>query len=196
MSKTHKMRTPRLVVVLATMLWLLVATTPAQAGLFTFDTLPADGVISGAAGSTLGWGYTLANPSTTDWLVLVNVSADVFEHALPSAILFDLPVLGPEATLATAYVAGALGLFELTWDATAPLGFANSGTFIVSAEWWSGDPLAGGSYLGMATDQSATYSVSVMPSATVPEPSSLILLTTGVVAISSRLRRRTRQTRP
>ena len=194
MSKTHRMRAPRLVVTLATMLWLLVAVAPAQAGLFTFDTLPADGVIAGTAGSTLGWGYTLANPSKTDWLVLVNVSADVFEHVLPSAVLFDLPILAPETSLAAAYVAGALGLFELTWDPTAPVGFVNSGTFIVSAEWWSGDPLAGGSYLGMATDQSASYSASVMPSATVPEPSSLILLTTCVVTVSCRLRRRTRQT--
>jgi hypothetical protein len=182
------MRASRLMSVLVAMFCIAGASAPAQAGPFTFATLPANGDIAGAAGTTIGWGYTLANPSATDWLVLSGVSADVFQQAVSNAFLFDFPILAPNAGLASAYVTGTAGLFELTWDPAAPVGFVNTGTFMVSAEWWSGDPFVGGSFLGMATDQTASYSATVTPPASVPEPPSLILLTTGLVAFGYRLR--------
>jgi hypothetical protein len=36
----------------------------------TLALIPSDGVISGLPGSTIGWGYTIAN--TTDWLVITS----------------------------------------------------------------------------------------------------------------------------
>jgi hypothetical protein len=75
------------------------------------------------------------------------------------------------------------GLFGLTWDATAPVGFTNTGTFIVSADFWDNDPFVGGNFVSLGLDQSAAYSATVTPGAAVPEPSSLVLLLTGLGGI-------------
>jgi hypothetical protein len=40
-----------------------------------------------------------------------------------------------------------VGLLDLTWDTSAPNGFTNSGRATISAEWWTGDPLTGGSFI-------------------------------------------------
>jgi hypothetical protein len=184
--------TSRLVFTLATALWLTCAAGVADAGPFTFGVAPGDGSIDGAPGATIGWGYTIINPSLTEWLVLTALSADVFEFATPNAGLFDSPILAPGTALTIDYLAGSMGLFELTWDATAPAGFVNAGTFVVSGEWWSADPFDGGQILGTATDQSASYTASVTPSP-VPEPSSLVLLATGLAGFWRCLRRAPRQ---
>jgi hypothetical protein len=172
-------------------IWFIGVAGTASANPFTFSTVPGSGVISGPAGSTIGWGYTLTNTSLTDWLVLTAVSADVFQFATASAAIFDFPVLAPGSSLTVSYLAGLAGLFELIWDPNAPIGFVNSGTFIVSAEWWAGDPFAGGSFLGFATEQSALYSASVTaPVTAVPEPSGLFLTTLGALLLLRRQRPR------
>ena len=182
------MRGPRVLVVIAAMFWIVGTADRAQANPFTFATLPTDGEISDVAGSTIGWGYMLANPSATDWLVLASVAADIFEQAVPNAFIFDFPILAPGSSVSVAYQPGVAGLFELTWDAAATPGIVNSGTFIVSAEWWSDDPFAGGSFVQLATDQFAAYTASVTQEAPVPEPSSLALVATSLVAAGVRLR--------
>lgn len=164
----------------------------AHADSFTFSLLPAGGAVSGAPGSTVGWGYTITNQSTTNWLALTSISADPFLHGTPDASIFSFPVLAPMATLALTFdpVAGA-GLFQLFWDTTAPVGFVNSGTFILSGEFYDADPLAGGIFVALAPDQSALYSVTVTPSAVtpVPEPSSVLLMASGLFALRRRFRR-------
>ena len=181
----------RLLACAAVAVCLACAPDRAQANPFTFSVTPAGGAISGAPGSTIGWGYTLANTSLTDWLMLTALSADVFQHALPNAGLFDFPILAPGATVTVPWVLGSTGLFEITWGLTAPIGFTEFGTFIVSGEWWSDDPLGAGHFLQFATDQTASYSATVTTPAGVPEPSSLLLLT-GALAICWRRMRVTR----
>lgn len=159
----------------------LCASPAARADTFTFSVLPVGGAVSGPPGSTVGWGYVTTNQSAQNWLVLTAVSADVFLNGTPDSSIFNFPTLAPNATISQAYDAvNLIGLFQLTWDPTAPAGFVNSGVFTVSAEWWTGDPLAGGQFISLAIDQSAAYSAGVTPSATVPEPTSLLLVLPGL----------------
>jgi hypothetical protein len=153
---------------------------------FTFATIPVSGDISGPAGTTIGWGYTITNNSATDWLVTNSLSADLFMNGIPDATPFNLPIVAPGATVSQAYVfdpVNPLGLYQLTWDPAAPVGFVNSGTFIVSAQFFTGDPGAGGVLDVNAPDASAPYSATVTGGMAVPEPGTLLLLATGLAGI-------------
>jgi len=178
----------RLAVIFFCVAVILCASPVARADTFTFSVLPVGGAISGPPGATIGWGYTITNQSATNWLVLTGISADLFSHGTPDSSPFDFPILAPLATASVPYNATTLsGLFQLTWDSTAPVGFTNTGTFVLSGEFWDNDPLAGGNFVSLGLDQSAAYSATVTPAATVPEPSTLALLATGLAAF--RLRR-------
>jgi hypothetical protein len=79
-------------------------------------------------GSTIGWGYALQNQSSSLWLVPSDLNAGTFLNGTP-ALLFDFPVLGPGASATKDFDPGtSTGLYQLTWDALAPLGFVNAGT--------------------------------------------------------------------
>jgi len=78
----------------------------------------------------------------------------------------------------------SVGLFELQWDQSAPAGFVNSGNFVLSGQWWDGDPLNGGSFIAGAVDTAAAYSATVSsPTTSTPEPSGALLLVSGVVLV-------------
>ena len=179
------MKIRHLVVIPVVVLFLLGCHLPAYADPFTFSTLPGSGDVAGPAGSTVGWGYSITNNSLTDWLVTTAISAGTFFNGIPSAI-FDFPILAPGATISVPFsAAGGLGLYELTWNATAPAGFVNSGTFDLSAEWWNGDPFAGGSFLALAADETAPYTATVTARA-LPVPSTLLLMVLGLAALCLR----------
>jgi hypothetical protein len=126
-------------------------------------------------GSTIGWGYALQNQSSSLWLVPSDLNAGTFLNGTP-ALLFDFPVLGPGASATKDFDPGtSTGLYQLTWDALAPLGFVNAGTFTLGAQWWSGDPTAGGVFVSDAPSARATYMATVTASA-VPEPGTLGLM--------------------
>ena len=147
---------------------------------WSFSTLPASGDVAGPPGSTVGWGYTITNPDSVNFLELTNISAGVFQHGTPLS-LFDFPVVGPLGTRTVPFD-GTNGLFELTWDATAPVGFVNSGMFVLSADWFDGDPLAGGNFLEAAPDRTAPYSATVARGGGVPipEPATGLLVALGL----------------
>ena len=166
---------------------LLLVCPVVRADSWTFTLVPMDGSISGPAGSTIGWGYTITNDSSTDWLVPSNLSADLFQNGTGDGSYFDFPVIAPGGTATMAFDATAFtGLYGLTWDAGAPDGFTNTGTFILSAEFWDGDPFAGGSFLMDAPDESAAYSATVTSSTNVPEPSATLLAAVGLAAVALR----------
>lgn len=75
----------------------------------------------------------------------------------------------------------SIGLFELAWDNSAPDGFINSGNFVLSGEWWDGDPVNGGNFIADAIDSGAAYTATVSSSSSsTPEPSSLIMMLAGL----------------
>jgi hypothetical protein len=166
----------------------LTCSTVAHASSFTLSLLPAGGSVAGVPGSTIGWGYSIINNSVTDWLMLTNLSADPFLHATPDASLFLYPIVAPGTSVTVPHDASTLqGLFQITWDVTAPVGFTNAGLFVVEGEFWDGDPFAGGSFVALAAGQSAAYSATV--TASVHEPSTLLLASAGALALLRRRRR-------
>ena len=93
--------------------------------------------LSGPPGSTLTWGYSIDNLSNTDWLVTTGVNAGVFLNGTPDSSVFDFPIIAPESSADGT-------LYQFTWDPMAPIGFVNSGTFQITADYYSGDPSEGG----------------------------------------------------
>jgi hypothetical protein len=151
---------------------------------YTFTLLPPNGNVFGPPGSTVGWGYTIINNSDTYWLVTSGLNADTFLDGTPNPI-FDFPDLAPDATDTVPFDPSAItpGLYELTWDPTAPVDFVNSGNFDLSAQWYSGDPLNGGQFVSNALDEFQPYSATV--TVAVPEPAILALLLTGLIGIGA-----------
>ena len=126
----------------------LLANLPAlRADTYSFSLVPPSGNIAGPPGATVGWGYSLDNESTSDWLVTSDLQAGTFLDGSPSS-LFDFPDLGPGESVIVPFdpVAGT-GLYELTWEGSAPIGFTNTGAFELDAQWWTGDPLDGGAFI-------------------------------------------------
>src|SRR5579863_2708633 len=110
--------------------FLVCLALPLAADTVIFTLLPTDGNVSGPAGSTVGWGYSIANNSDTDWFVSTNLNPDSsFLDGIPTA-LFDFPDLAPDTTATESFdsVSG-IGLYEFVWDPAAPAGDTNSGNF-------------------------------------------------------------------
>jgi hypothetical protein len=166
--------------ILAAVLLVLLGSASAFADDISLALIPATGDVSGPAGSTVGWGYTLSN-NTSNWLVTMSLSADVFQDGMPDTF-FDFPALAPDASVTVDFVAGVSGLYQLTWDTTAPVGFVNSGTFVLSSDYYNGDPTMGGMDIGPAPDLMAAYSATVSGSTT-PEPSAALLLSGGLLLL-------------
>jgi hypothetical protein len=143
---------------------------------WSFGTLPSDGVVSGQAGTTVGWGYTLQNESPTYWLFGFDVQPDKpFQHGLGSNAPFDFPVLAPGTSVSVPYD-GLVGLVNLQWDADAPVGFVNSGVFTLTSYWYDGDPFVDGNLVGPAGTRQSPYSAVVNPTISTPEPGPAALM--------------------
>ena len=67
---------------------------------------------------------------------------------------------------------------------------SDSGSFSLSGEWWSGDPLAGGIFLQAADTVPAPLLLEVVGVVAVPLPGSLSLLALGLVLLLASQRRR------
>jgi len=117
---------------------------PMSAGTFGFALLPPGGSLLGLPGVPVGWGYSLSNPSPSQWLELYSLEAGSFAAGTPIS-LFDFPVLAPMQTSNRAWVLDTEGLYQFTFDLGAPLGLSNIGMFTVEGNFWSADPMDPGS---------------------------------------------------
>lgn len=92
------------------------------ASMFLFQTDPPDGVLFGAPGATVGYGYTIGNPDLAVWLT-------------------------------------SAGLYQIDIDVSSPPEYVNSGAFVLSGDFYTGDPFSGGEFVASADDQIAAYQV-------------------------------------
>ena len=195
-KKKGAMRTKKLSKAIVRIAVAVLSAATLSADSITFSLLPGDGAVSGAAGSLVGWGYSITNNSAADWFLATDLNSDSFSNGAPTP-LFDFPEVGPGQIVTEAFDAvNSIGLFELQWDVTAPAGFVNAGNFILSGQWWNGDPLNGGSVIAVATDVALPYSayVSGGPNSGAPEPAGTYLLVLGIALTATwRLKRSGRE---
>jgi hypothetical protein len=159
----------------------LACAAPAQA-LPIINLLPPT-TITADPGETVGWGYEIINDDPNYWLVIAGLVPDPFAHGSGSDAIFAFPVLAPASSPGSSviqpYVPGVAGLYEFTWNLTAPAGFVNSGLFHITAELYDGDPFQGASLVATLEDLTVAYSVAVTP-ASVPEPATLLIFSAGL----------------
>jgi hypothetical protein len=158
-----------------------------RADMLEFDLIPLSGNVSGAAGSTVGWGYSITNESATDWLLTTNMVSDSFLYGTPT-LLFDFPEVAPGQTVTESFDSIALtGLYEDVLDASAPNGSVDSGNFVLSAQWYDGDPFNGGNFIADAPDTNSAYTAIVTASGGpgIPEPGSIFLMIAGLGLIGA-----------
>jgi hypothetical protein len=152
-----------------------------------FALLPG-ATITGTAGSKIGWGYTVTDNSADEWLIFTDLNADPFASATP-AILFDFPILSPGATVTREYDSTLrTGLLELTLNNVLLSQVTNTGNFVLGAQWWSGDPFSGGTYIEDADPVVVGYTAIASP-ASVPEPATGLLVGGVLSALLWRRRR-------
>jgi hypothetical protein len=147
------------------------------ASTFSFQTIPSDGILSGSPGSTLDYGYIIENPDPNLYLMTTNFTAGTFDHATVSS-LFDFPVLAPGQTLTVPFdPMSQAGLFEIQLDLNAPNGVVDSGAFVISADFYNGDPSSGGgTFVNSADDQIQGYTVIVTPEPSYTAATAIVLL--------------------
>jgi hypothetical protein len=149
---------------------------------FTFSTDPGSGSISGAPGSTIGWGYSITNDSSSDWLVILAVTTTAdFSNGVADGSIFDFPIIAPGETDSMAFssVAGT-GLYQLTWDPDAPAGAVNLGQFDITGLFCGDASFDGCS--DTTVDEFSSYQASVVATIT-PEPSTILLFVVGLVVL-------------
>ena len=138
--------------------------------------------------TTVGWGFSITNTSTSDYLDISGIDSDLFASAngTPDASIFPFPNLAPGQTATQLYdPVDNLGLFQFTWNSGLPVGTTESGQFRLSGAFC--DPVvdqfcAEDDSVASTVLTSADYSATVSPSGvvTTPEPRSVCLLLAGI----------------
>lgn len=183
-------------------LWLVVLSAwcvPALDATPVLTLNPVGGSISGAAGSTIGWGFTLSNPDNT---YAVITSADFCGAVISSPCStplgvfndfiaqYNFTVVGPGDSISDVFSAvnyTGIGSYTLNGDAAGTF----LGQLVLTYDLYSDGPGDG----LLTTDQrlTATASVSAGNSTAVPEPAPLSLLLPGLAVVGLVYRRNQRR---
>src|SRR5580658_6724070 len=185
------MRCCLLAAILAVSLILAAPPVRADGDSLTFTLIPAD--VSGPAGTTVGWGFTITNTSTTtDYLDISGIDSDLFAstNGTPDASIFLFPNLAPAQSVTQVYdPLDGLGLFQFTWNSGVAVGTMETGQFRLLGAFC--DPTID---QFCAEDDSVTstvlatgmYSATVTGSSGAPisEPSASLLLISGLLGVA------------
>jgi hypothetical protein len=166
----------------------------AATGAFAFaDLALLPGIdLTGAPGSTIGWGYTITNLSA-DWLETTSLSSPSFTFGTPNAI-FDYPVVAPMSSVTEQFSLVALnnactalpcGIYDIALPSTLPTPAVETGAFIVTTELFSTNPLVDPNAvdLGAGPTSTANFSVTETPATTTPEPGYMLPLAAAGLAL-------------
>ena len=169
----------------------LLAAGAARADTVTFTTVPNPGDVSGPAGSTVGWGYSITNNSTTMYLDISGIDSTLFlaTDGTPDASIFNFPNVGPGDTATQSYdPVDALGLFQFTWNSGVAAGTMETGTFtLYGALCPASDPICvDDGTVPPGVIATADYTATVAGAAPLPEPCSILLLLAGVGGVALR----------
>ena len=165
---------------------LAVAIIAASCGMadtiFDFTLLPENTatntavVLTAKAGGTVGWGYSVTNLDDTDYLSLIDVQPTTnLQYGSADSSIFDFPIVAPGQTITMPWTKDAAGLAQFTWDANAPGSYLQGGQFVISATWYTEDPMSCGF---ACTEAYQTQTQALVPFAvsTVPEPAAFLLV--------------------
>jgi len=161
--------------------------------------------VSGYAGDTVGWGYSIQNNSTLYYLAVDSVGqSSAFQigtgSILINSVLDNMPILAPGASTSQLFDAVLQhGLMSLLIDSNAIPNAKDTGYFIVTFGFYSADPLSDpdAERMDEFIDQrpySATVNESQPPPpiGITPEPGSWLLLAGALTILAGRrLRRQT-----
>jgi hypothetical protein len=174
----------------------LLAGSLAAAPVFTLD--PLDGAITGPAGSTRGWGFTLSSDPSR-WLSVVasllltesDPTVGFYQDyigGLGGPVSFVLPPNDPDWNM-NFHEAFGEGAGSFTFDPAAPLNAVNSGILRVIVEAYNADPaVCGAACLEETLVFDVDFSATVVSET--PEPTTLSLtLAAMACAIAYRRRR-------
>jgi hypothetical protein len=187
---------------LQTLLLSLGIAAAAQAASLTLS--PASGALSGAAGSTVGWGFTLSNP--TDFAVVTSsnfclgssgittlcIAPNTGTYSDEIANNFTIAGPSPESPVVTQAFnsAASMGVGSFTINAGAVIGTVVNGQIVLTYDLYSVDPLS--PIFDPIADLISTGSFLSDPATVTvtgaPEPSSWLLVAAGGVLILCRRR--------
>ena len=178
-----------LTILIVGLLALCAQATPAP----DFSLIPSSGTVSGSPGATAGWGFTITNNDSSDWLVL-NDSFFTPSNLLGSDgtytdfIASQFVVIDPGSTSSESFDAllqSGVGSFQIPWS--APEGGTATGTVNVDYSLFSQDPNSPtfdpGSFVTAGT-------ASAGGSVFVPEPSSALMLLGAAPLLIGTVRRK------
>lgn len=181
-------------------LWLGVCLTAGASAAPILTLLPADGIIPGPQGTTVGWGFNLVSDQT-NWTLITAVQMNVavigtFEDYLSAWVGTNAFALAPgTGPLVQAFAAGipgttATGLAAVTIAANAPVG-PFSGSIGISYELYDDDPFTGGSLVATGLEFTPAFTIDVTDAvAVVPEPQAALLVA-AALGLGGWWRRRT-----
>ena len=170
----------------------------------TFTLNPLDGFIAGAAGTSVGWGYTIGSTSPSDPFgsleiipSFVVIESFLFGDLTPVGSFSQPGVPSTEATdgspIIVPWSPGVSGL-QYDIDPGAPLGSSSQGAMsLIYDVYYDSDPnnaVESGLTVNaqfQGRDVNAEVFVNA-PSASVPEPGALTLLVLGLAALLLRMR--------